>query len=364
MPSWAILGIRLPLAHTVVLLVMLRTVPMRLRPWMVIAAVACLPVTGVAQQPVPDRAEVVPSRISEEPEDRPEYDTSRLVDDVESLTVDDLPGLRARAEMGEPRAQVLLGLAHEFGSAGLPEQPQEALSWFLKAAEQGVPWAQAWAADFYLNGSRGIDRDLSKALRLYVSAANGGDARAAFFVGQMHFHGDGTALNHREAASWFRKANPEDSDLVARMVELAEASCDTTFCVALRQVMGALTAGVADRLVDGWDDTTREWDAAVVLPGSQRCGLTTSDRTRIGDLQNYFCDSATVDDEARGAAMAKQLADDVEKALPAGYTRTERADARSGPATFFARAGYPHLRVSYNVTPGLAQDRVTLLVGP
>jgi hypothetical protein len=292
------------------------------------------------------------------------YDTEQLVEEAHQLTAADLAPLKARAEAGEARAQVMLGLVYEFGTAGTTAPPGEALSWFMKAAAQGVAWAEAWAADFYFNGSAGTERDLARAIALYTSAANHGDSRAAFFVGQMYFYGDAVPAHPREAAAWFRRANPAESDLVARMVELAEAPCDSTFCLSLRQVMGAVMTGSANRFVDSWSDTAREWNASIALPGTARCGLTSSDHTSSGDVQNYFCDSAPVDDEPRGIELAKQLADQVQKALPAGYTRTERDTPRSGPSTFFARDGYPHLRVTFNLTPGSAQHRVTLLVGP
>ena len=80
------------------------------------------------------------------------YETSELVEAAHQLIADDLPRLQARADMGDPRSQVLLGLAYEMGSAGLTPQPPQALAWFLKAAAQGVPWAEAWAADFYFSG--------------------------------------------------------------------------------------------------------------------------------------------------------------------------------------------------------------------
>jgi hypothetical protein len=148
------------------------------------------------------------------------------------------------------------------------------------------------------------------------------------------------------------------------MLELAEGPCDSRFCVALRQVMGAMTSGAADRFVEDWNETAREWNAAMTLPGSTRCGLTSSDRSSVGDVQNFFCDSAPVEDESRGRAMARDLADEVERALPAGYARTDRDLPRPGPSTFFAREDYPHLRVSFNITPGSAHRRITLLVGP
>ena len=328
--------------------------PMRLRMWMAVVAFL-VPGIATAQPPAGDRKTADPQAV---------YDTEELVADARGLTSADVPPLQARAEMGEARAQVLLGLAHEFGTGGLARRPQTALTWFLRAAAQGVGWAEAWAGDFYFNGTADGDRDVDKAIALYTSASGHGEPRAAFALGQIYFYGDGVAANQREAGRWFRAASAANPALVERIVELAEAPCDSPFCVSLRQVMGAIMTGLPERFVDGWNDAAREWDAAMRLPESDRCGLTTTDRTKVGDVQNYFCDSARFEDVALGAAKARQLADEVEKALPAGYMRTERDLPRPGPSTFFARDGYPHLRVTYNVTPGSAEKRVTLLVGP
>jgi hypothetical protein len=291
-----------------------------------------------------------------------EWDTDRLMDDVEALTVETLPRLQARAESGDARSQVLLGLSHEFGEGGLARQPQEGLEWFLKAAAQGIAWAEAWAADFYMNGTVGVSRDPSRALTLYTAAASRGESRAAFMLGQIYFHGEGAAASMPDAARWFRRADSEEGSLAVLMAELAEVPCDTEFCGTLRRVLGGMTSASAGRFVDAWDGAAREWSAAITLPGSDRCGFTSSDRTEAGELRTFFCDSPRVDDEARGVALAKALADQVEKVLPSGYTRTERAED-PGPSTFFAREGYPQLRVTYNLTPGSAQHRVTLLVG-
>ena len=292
------------------------------------------------------------------------YETSELVNAAHQLNADDLPRLRAQAETGEGRAQVLLGLAYEMGSAGLKPQPPQALSWFQKAADQGIAWAQIWAADFYLNGADGVERDAARALRLYRSAADRGDLKAAFAVGQIYFYGDGVSADHREAAAWYRRARTLDAPGVEQMVVLTETPCASTFCVGLRQVVAAMMTQSVGRFIDGWDETRREWDSTIKLPDSERCGLTSSDRTSAGDVQNYFCDSVELSDDVRGTTMAKQVADAVQAALPASYSRRERTDMRPGPSTFFAKDDYPHVRVTFNVTPGSAQNRVTLLVGP
>ncbi len=291
------------------------------------------------------------------------WDTQLLVNEAHNLAPEALPDVRRRAEDGDARSQVILGLVLEMGAAGQQPQPADALPWFLKAAEQGIAWAEVWSADFYFSGSNGIPRDTFKALELYKSAAGRGDDRAAFFVGQMYFFGDGVPVNQREAAGWFRRAVAADPDAVTRMVTLSEAACDSKFCVTLRQVVGAIMIGLADRFTGTWDEATSEWDSLIELPDSDRCGLTSSDRTEKGDVRNFFCDSELIADDARGQAREKELADAVQQALPGVFERKDDP-TRQNPATFFSRDGYPHIRVSFNVTPGDAPRRVTLLVGP
>ena len=291
------------------------------------------------------------------------WDTQVLVNEAHNFNPEALPDLRKRAEAGDARSQALMGLIYEMGAAEQKPQPTEALGWFLKAAAQGIAWAEVWAADFYYSGSPGVPRDMYKALELYKSAAGRGDPRAAFFVGQMYFFGDGVSTNQREAATWFRRAVPADPDVVNRMVALSEAPCESGFCVSLRQVVGAIMVGLADRFAGDWDDRTREWESLLDLPDTDRCGLTSTDRTEDGDIRDFFCDSAPVDQDAAGTALRQDLADAVQKALPAGFERRDDP-ARQNPATFFSKDGFPHIRVSYNRTPGDATRRVTLLVGP
>jgi hypothetical protein len=171
------------------------------------------------------------------------------------------------------------------------------------------------------------------------------------------------STNQREAAGWFRRAVPADPDVVNRMVALSEAACDSTFCTALRQVVGALMVGLADRFAGDWDDQAMEWESLLDLPDSDRCGLTSTDRTEGGDVRNFFCDSAEIAEDTHGRELRTALAEAVQKALPAGFERNDDL-GRQNPATFFSKEGYPHIRVSFNVTPGDATRRVTLLVGP
>jgi len=291
------------------------------------------------------------------------WDTQALVNEAHNFAAEALGDLQKRAAAGDARSQVLLGLIYEMGAADQKPQPVEALNWFAKAAAQGVAWAEVWTADFYYSGSPGVPRDMFKAIELYKSAAGRGDPRAAFFVGQMYFFGDGVAASHPEAALWFKRAVPADPDVVNRMVALSEARCDSRFCVSLRQAVGALMVGLADRFAGDWDETTLEWESLLDLPDSDRCGLTSTDRTEGGDVRNFFCDSEEIADDAIGKERRQTLADAVQNALPPGFERRDDL-TRQNPATFFSKEGYPHIRVSFNVTPGDATRRVTLLIGP
>jgi hypothetical protein len=291
------------------------------------------------------------------------WETQDLVNEAHNLPAEALSDLRKRAEAGDSRSQVLLGLVLEMGAADQQRQPVDALNWFLKAAAQGVSWAEIWAGDFYFSGSPGVPRDMYKALEMYKSAANRGDPRAALLVGQMYFFGDGVSTNHREAGAWFRRATPTDPAIMNRMVALSEATCETKFCVSLRTIVGAMMVGLGDRFIGDWDAMTREWESLVDLPDTDRCGLTSSDRTEGGDVRNFFCDSPLVAGDAHGRALEKELADAVQTALPAGFERKDDF-GRQNPATFFTQDGYPNIRVSFNVTAGDATRRVTLLVGP
>jgi hypothetical protein len=291
------------------------------------------------------------------------WDTNTLVNEAHNLTTAALEQVRARANGGDPRSQVLMGLVYEMGAVGLKSDPVQALAWFNKAAAQGNPWAETWAGDFYFTGSPGVPRDLYKASELYKSAALHGDHKGAFYVGRMYFFGEGVAMNMAEAAKWFRLAEPADPELVQRMIALAEGTCGTSFCIALRQVMGAMATESADQFTGDWDDETHEWDSVKTLPDFERCGFTSSNRTEEGNVQNFFCDSDVITDAAEGAAAARRMADAVAQALSAGWMRGGGTDPRPN-LYFFSREGFPRVRVSYNTTLGAAAQRLTLLVGP
>jgi TPR repeat protein len=78
------------------------------------------------------------------------------------------------AEQGHAPAQFNLGVMYQHGQ-GVPQDNQQAVAWYRKAAEQGNAEAQHNLGVMYANG-QGISRDLVLAYALFnLSAAQGID---------------------------------------------------------------------------------------------------------------------------------------------------------------------------------------------
>ncbi|MEN3276324.1 MAG: uncharacterized protein V7631_2114 [Massilia sp.] len=107
------------------------------------------------------------------------------------------------AEEGIPVAQYLLGMYLRFKNRDLDGSAH----WMKAAAEAGHPIAQETLAGYYEAGSFGFPADVEKAYRLYRSAAGQGLKHSQLNVGMMLCAGKGVALDKREGAKWFRKAN-------------------------------------------------------------------------------------------------------------------------------------------------------------
>ena len=74
----------------------------------------------------------------------------KSTDNAQLSQGNDLNSLKIRAEQGDADAQYILGVMYDNGE-GVPQNEQEAMKWWHKAAEQGVAEAQfriGWAYDF------------------------------------------------------------------------------------------------------------------------------------------------------------------------------------------------------------------------
>jgi hypothetical protein len=123
-----------------------------------------------------------------------------------------LDAVKVRAESGDVRAQVQLGMAYAAGDGVQVDQVQ-AVNWFRKAAGSGNLAAQYYLGEMYLSG-RGVPIDAHKASRWIQRAALGGDPRAAFNLSVLmpHVHalklGVNGVSNNCEPRLGQRKAEP------------------------------------------------------------------------------------------------------------------------------------------------------------
>jgi TPR repeat protein len=151
----------------------------------------------------------------------------------------DIFALTPKAESGDPKAQMALGLAYyetkdlekltqsvywftkaaeqgnadaewrlvgSYGSGeGVEQDDRAALYWFKKAAEDGHPQAQ-WALGMNYRDGRNVERDQQKAFDWFMRAAKHGDVDAQVSVAQMYEDGDVVPQDYVQAAKWYKKA--------------------------------------------------------------------------------------------------------------------------------------------------------------
>lgn len=120
-------------------------------------------------------------------------------------------------EVDRTKAQFYLGLMYDNGK-GVPQDYNNAIQWFTKAAEGGHDDAQFYLGMIYDKG-RGVRQDYQQAVRWYTKAADAGFVVAQFNLGQLHEKGRGVPQDNQEAAYWFTKA--ADAGLAEAQVNLA-----------------------------------------------------------------------------------------------------------------------------------------------
>jgi TPR repeat protein len=119
-------------------------------------------------------------------------------------TSQQIAALHARAQSGDSKAEVQLGMAYASGD-GVAADEKEAVKWFRRAAEKGNAAGEYSLAEMYLTG-RGVEPDISQAVKWLSRAAESGDARAQFNLAALYVEGQGVSKNKNEAVKWMRKA--------------------------------------------------------------------------------------------------------------------------------------------------------------
>jgi len=118
-----------------------------------------------------------------------------------SLSPQDIAQLRAKAESGDPQAQVKLGAAYEDGN-GVKQNYADAAQWYRKAADEANSEGQNDLGLMYYMG-HGVDKDRAEAAKWYEKAARQKNPRAMFNLGAAYYNGDGVAENNVIGYAWF-----------------------------------------------------------------------------------------------------------------------------------------------------------------
>lgn len=116
-------------------------------------------------------------------------------------------GLLAKAQAGDPAAQIALGEQYA-RIAGAAEDPDDAADdwkqsadWYRKAAQQGNVPGEIHYAECYRDG-RGVPRDMSQAAEWYRKAADQGDPGAEGTLAMLYVVGQGVAQSDVDAYFW------------------------------------------------------------------------------------------------------------------------------------------------------------------
>jgi localization factor PodJL len=112
--------------------------------------------------------------------------------------------LQAKADAGDIKAELLLGLKYADGD-GVAPNDSEAARWLQKAAKAGLAMAQYRFATLYEKG-RGVPADAKQANSWYEEAAKRGNRKAMHNLAIAYANGTGQEKNFTEAARWFRAA--------------------------------------------------------------------------------------------------------------------------------------------------------------
>jgi membrane associated rhomboid family serine protease len=122
------------------------------------------------------------------------------------------------ADLGDAEAQYDLGDIFEHGE-GVPTDMPTAIAWYTKGAEQGESLAQDRLARIYENGS-GVPRDMREAIKWYRKAAEQGEILDQYRLGELYSEGRDVPKNIAEAKVWYQKAADQGFQAASNRLKL------------------------------------------------------------------------------------------------------------------------------------------------
>jgi hypothetical protein len=189
-----------------------------------------------------------------------------------------LSEVRARAEAGSARDQFRIGLAYEYGLAGVMRDLSEALRWHKRAADQGIGLVESWVGDFYYDGI-GVTIDHAEALSWYRRASEHGHPMAMRFIGDFTLYGQGVSPNQADAAAWYAKAAALGDASAKNRLALLTPLCADEFCTALRTLVISRDNGFRDLRGPRRSEPLRDvFDGTLKPVGAEDCQVTGVDQ--------------------------------------------------------------------------------------
>lgn len=115
------------------------------------------------------------------------------------------------ANQGVVEAQYEMGRLYQIGFDRVEQDPEKAMTWYLKAAEQDYAPAMVAIGSLHESGQCGRimfekDRNYLGAMEWYLKAATQGDAQAHYAIGRMFDEGVGVVQDDLKARQWYAQA--------------------------------------------------------------------------------------------------------------------------------------------------------------
>ena len=149
--------------------------------------------------------------------------------------------MRSLATAGDAGAQYNLGGMYLNGR-GVPQDYDEALRWFRRAADQGFAGAQSDLGFMYATG-RGVPQDDGEAARLYRLAADQGLAGAQYNLGGMYLNGRGVPQGDGEALGWYRLAADQGFENARELHDTLAEAMSTVSNISFEEIDDQFRAG-------------------------------------------------------------------------------------------------------------------------
>ncbi len=125
--------------------------------------------------------------------------------------------LLEKAQRGDAKSQLEIGLAYANGDKGLVRNKSEAAKWIRLSAKQGNPDAELYVGSMYAVGES-VPKDSAEAAKWYRKAAEQGQRDAAQLLGSAYVLGDGVGKDMVEAHVWLDLAGQLGNDQAKEMV--------------------------------------------------------------------------------------------------------------------------------------------------